>query len=105
MFLTRRNLLGGALLLPILFPALAQGQGLSSIDTGDTAWILTSSALVLFMTIPGLALFYAGLVRGRNVLSVLMHCFVLTAFMSVIWLFVGYSMAFSTAGMEGATDY
>ena len=73
MFLTRRNLLGGALLLPILFPALAQGQGLSSIDTGDTAWILTSSALVLFMTIPGLALFYAGLVRGRNVLSVLMH--------------------------------
>ena len=100
MFLTRRNLLGGALLLPILFPALAQGQGLSSINTGDTAWILTSSALVLFMTIPGLALFYAGLVRGRNVLSVLMHCFVLTAFMSVIWLFVGYSMAFSTAGME-----
>ena len=100
MFLTRRNLLGGALLLPILFPALAQGQGLSSINTGDTAWILTSSALVLFMTIPGLALFYAGLVRGRNVLSVLMHCFVLTAFMSVIWLFVGYSMAFSTVGME-----
>jgi len=61
MFLIRRNLLGGTLLLPILFPSLAQAQDLSSLDTGDTAWILTSSALVLFMTIPGLALFLCGL--------------------------------------------
>ena len=88
----------GFFLLPFLLPTLAFGQ--DTIDTGDTAWILTSSALVLFMTIPGLALFYAGLVRGRNVLSVLMHCFVLTAMMSLIWLVFGYTMAFSTAGME-----
>jgi Amt family ammonium transporter len=91
----------GFFLLPFLLPTLAFGQ--DTIDTGDTAWILTSSALVLFMTIPGLSLFYAGLVRSRNVLSVLMHCFVLTAMMSLIWLVVGYSMAFSTAGMEAGT--
>jgi len=97
---SRKNLLLGTLSLAFLFPCLAFGQDTSSIDTGDTAWILTSSALVLFMTIPGLSLFYAGLVRGRNVLSVLMHCFVLTALMSVIWVIVGYSMAFSTVGME-----
>ncbi len=95
-----RKLLIGAALLPILFPSLAMAQGSSGLDSGDTAWILTASALVLFMTIPGLSFFYAGLVRGRNVLSVLMHCFVLTGLMSVIWLVVGYSMAFSTVGME-----
>ena len=67
----------------------------SAIDSGDTAWILTSTALVLFMTIPGLSLFYAGLVRPRNVLSVLMQCFVITALMTVIWLVAGYSLAFS----------
>jgi Amt family ammonium transporter len=67
----------------------------AALDTGDTAWVLTSTALVLFMTIPGLALFYAGLVRTRNVLSVLMHCLALTAFMSVLWLAGGYSLAFA----------
>ncbi len=97
---SRKPLFIGVFLLAFLFPSLALGQGSSPIDTGDTAWILASSALVLFMTIPGLSLFYAGLVRGRNVLSVLMHCFVLTALMSVIWLVVGYSLAFSTVGME-----
>ena len=60
------------------------------LDSGDTAWILVSTALVLFMTIPGLALFYAGLVRSKNVLSVLMHCFALTGLMSVLWLAFGY---------------
>lgn len=94
------TLRSGIALLPFLLPTLAMGQDAQSIDTGDTAWILTASALVLFMTIPGLSLFYAGLVRGRNVLSVLMHCFVITALMSVIWLLVGYTMAFSTEGME-----
>lgn len=100
MLLRNRTLRRSVALLPLLLPALAMGQDANAIDTGDTAWILTSSALVLFMTIPGLSLFYAGLVRGRNVLSVLMHCFAITALMSVIWLAVGYSMAFSTVGME-----
>jgi Amt family ammonium transporter len=69
------------------------------IDRGDTAWILTSTALVLFMTIPGLSLFYAGLVRTKNVLSVLMQCFVLTALLTLLWLAYGYSLAFDTTGM------
>ncbi len=66
----------------------------------DTAWMLTSTALVLFMTIPGLALFYGGLVRAKNVLSVLMQCFALTAILSVVWVIIGYSLAFNTDGME-----
>lgn len=70
------------------------------LNSGDTAWMLTSTALVLFMTIPGLALFYGGLVRVKNVLSVLMQCFALTALMTIIWIAVGYSIAFDTTGME-----
>jgi Amt family ammonium transporter len=66
-----------------------------TLDTGDTAWILTSTALVLFMTIPALALFYGGLVRTRNVLSILMQCLILTAAMSLLWLMGGYSLAFA----------
>jgi Amt family ammonium transporter len=73
------------------------------LDTGDTAWILTSTALVLFMTIPGLALFYGGLVRTKNVLSVLMQCFALTALVTVMWLVAGYSLAFDTSGMVAGT--
>ena len=64
-------------------------------NSGDTAWILTSTALVLFMTIPGLALFYGGLVRSKNVLSILMQCFVITSLMSILWLIAGYSLAFT----------
>ena len=67
----------------------------STINSGDTAWLLTSTALVLFMMIPGLALFYAGLVRAKNILSILMQCFALTAVLSLVWLAVGYSLAFS----------
>ncbi|MGB5812090.1 MAG: ammonium transporter [Polyangiales bacterium] len=78
-------------------PAHVRAQ--DTLDTGDTAWILTSTALVLFMTIPGLALFYGGLVRTKNVLSVLMQCFTLTALVTVIWLVAGYSLAFDTTGM------
>src|SRR6202008_600864 len=63
---------------------------------GHNAWMMTSAALVLFMTMPGLALFYGGLVRSKNVLSVLMHCFAMTALMSVLWLVIGYSGAFGT---------
>lgn len=71
-----------------------------TIDTGDNAWMLTSSALVLMMTAPGLALFYGGLVRKKNVLSVMMQCFFLMGLMTVIWALYGYSLAFST-GPEG----
>ena len=74
-------------------------------DSGDTAWMLTSTALVLFMTIPGLALFYGGLVRVQNVLSVLMQCFALTGLITIVWIICGYSLAFNTAGMEAGKDY
>jgi Amt family ammonium transporter len=70
------------------------------LNTGDTAWMLTSSVLVLMMTIPGLSLFYAGMVRTKNVLSVFMQCFAITALVTVIWTVYGYSMAFDTTGME-----
>jgi len=70
----------------------------STLDTGDTAWILTSTALVLFMTIPGLAFFYAGLVRGKNVLSVLMQCFTLVCLVSVLWVIFLYDFAFGGGG-------
>ncbi|MYA72619.1 ammonium transporter [Candidatus Poribacteria bacterium] len=75
-------------------------QDATAPDSGDTAWMLTSTALVLFMTIPGLALFYGGLVRVQNVLSVLMQCFALTGLITIIWIICGYSLAFNTAGME-----
>ena len=68
------------------------------IDTGNTAWLLTATALVFFMTLPGLALFYGGLVRAENVLSVMMHCFAIACLVSVLWLLVGYSLAFNGVG-------
>jgi len=86
-----------ALTLPTLISAPVMADTISG---GDTAWILTSTALVLFMTIPGLSLFYAGLVRVKNVLSVLMQCFALTALMSVLWFVIGYTLAFGSAGVE-----
>jgi ammonium transporter, Amt family len=79
---------------------LAQDAATPTLNSGDTAWMLTATALVLFMTIPGLALFYAGLVRSKNVLSVLMQCFAITAMVTVLWTLYGYSLAFSTTGME-----
>ena len=81
-------------------PSLAMAQDATTPDSGDTAWMLTSTALVLFMTIPGLALFYGGLVRVQNVLSVLMQCFALTGLITILWIICGYSLAFNTAGME-----
>ena len=68
------------------------------VESGDTAWVLTATALVLFMTLPGLALFYAGLVRVKNTLSVMMHCVAIACLMSVLWLAFGYSLAFDGAG-------
>ena len=82
-------------LLSMSWPAAA-----SDISGADTAWLLTATALVLFMTIPGLSLFYGGLVRVRNVLSVLMQCFALTALMSLVWFVAGYTIAFGSAGVE-----
>lgn len=72
------------------------------LDGADTAWILTATALVLFMTIPGLSLFYGGLVRSKNVLSVLMQCFAITCVVSILWLVIGYSLAFSDGGGANA---
>ena len=73
----------------VLTPTAASAQ--DALDTGDTAWILISTGLVLFMMIPGLAMFYAGLVRTRNVLSVFMHCFGITALITILWTVCGYS--------------
>ncbi|MBT5489071.1 MAG: ammonium transporter, partial [Halieaceae bacterium] len=84
-----------AFLLPTLMSAPAMADAISG---ADTAWMLTSTALVLFMTLPGLSLFYAGLVRVKNALSVLMQCFALTALMSVLWFVIGYTLAFGSSG-------
>jgi Amt family ammonium transporter len=92
-----RKLLPAAVAVLVL-PSLAEAQ---AIDSGDTAWIMTSTALVLFMTLPGLALFYGGLVRTKNVLSVLMQCFAICCAISIVWLVIGYSMAFSDTAANG----
>ncbi|NEV62697.1 ammonium transporter [Thiorhodococcus minor] len=78
-------------------PVLASAQE-DALNSGDTAWMLTATALVLFMTIPGLSLFYAGLVRSKNVLSVLMQCFAITCMMSILWAVYAYSFAFTDGG-------
>ena len=75
----------------LLTPSISSAQ---EINGANTAWILTSTALVLFMTLPGLSLFYGGLVRTKNVLSVLMQCFAIAVTISILWLIVGYSIAF-----------
>ena len=80
-------------------PAMCAAQ---EIDAANTGWILTSTALVLFMTIPGLSLFYAGLVRQKNVLSVLMQCFAITCAASIVWFAVGYSLTFTDGGSANA---
>ena len=85
------------LLLALSAPlAVAQEAGASNIDSGDTAWMLTATVLVLLMTIPGLSLFYGGLVKSKNILSVLMQCFFITAVMSILWVICGYSLAAGT---------
>ena len=92
----------GALLVGGLFavPAFAQAAAAPKLDSGDTAWMLVSSMLVLMMTIPGVALFYGGMVRAKNLLSVLMQCFAITALVSVLWIVYGYTLAFSAEGMH-----
>ncbi|MGZ8952204.1 MAG: ammonia channel protein, partial [Methylobacter sp.] len=86
-----RRLFLGLLLLPDLAFA-------DQLNQANTAWVLTSTALVLFMTIPGLSLFYAGLVRSKNVLSVLMQCFAITCLVSILWLAGVYSFIFADGG-------
>ncbi len=83
------------LILLALLPSLALAEEGATLNTGDTAWVLVSTALVLMMTIPGLALFYAGMVRKKNILSTMMHSFGAAAVVSVMWVLVGYSLAFS----------
>ncbi len=89
-----KKLMAGAI---SALPLLSHADELSG---ADTAWILTATALVLFMTIPGLSMFYAGLVRSKNVLSVFMQCFALTGLMSILWFVVGYTIAFGSSGVE-----
>jgi Amt family ammonium transporter len=88
----RAPLAAAALMALVAAPAMAQDG--PKIDTGDTAWMLTSTALVLLMTIPGLALFYAGMVRKKNVLATMMQSFTITALVTVVWMVAGYSLAF-----------
>ena len=87
-----------ALMLSCVAASPAHAGGAKAPDTGDTAWVLVASALVLFMTLPGLALFYGGLVRARNLLSVLMHCFVICCVVSLLWAAFGYSLSFGHGG-------
>ncbi|AJE23102.1 ammonium transporter [Azotobacter chroococcum] len=94
-----RKSAGLAALFSLFLPAMASAQE-ASLDSGDTAWMLTATALVLFMTVPGLALFYGGMVRSKNLLSVMMQCFAITGLISVLWVLFGYSLAFDTTGME-----
>ena len=90
----RLRRLAAALAACFAYPATAFAQTEPAANSGDTAWILTASALVLMMTIPGLGLFYGGLVRARNVLSVVMHSFVILCTVSLLWVVGGYSMVF-----------
>src|SRR5580700_7937454 len=102
----QRLMLATSMLLLLTLSAAAQAPAPAApaapkLDSGDTAWMLTSMALVLMMTIPGLALFYGGMVRKKNLLSTLMQSFSITALITVLWWIVGYSIAFT----PGSTPY
>lgn len=88
--------------MALAVPALAQDAAAPKLDTGNTAWMLTSTALVLMMTIPGLALFYGGMVRKKNVLATIMQSFAITALVTIIWFVAGYSLAFTDGGGANA---
>src|ERR1044072_7109440 len=89
-----KHIVFALLFLFFALPAFAQTPA-ATIDSGDTAWMLTSAALVLFMTIPGLFLFYGGLVRSKNVLGMLMQNFIMVGIITVQWIVIGYSLAFA----------
>jgi ammonium transporter, Amt family len=82
----------------VLFPSMVLAEETPILSSGDTAWMLTATALVLFMTIPGLSLFYGGMVRSKNILSVLMQCFAITSLMTLLWVIYAYSIAFGGDG-------
>ncbi|MCA9461939.1 MAG: ammonium transporter [Nitrospira sp.] len=105
--LYRVSVLGLLLFLLGAGRGFANDVGVTSINSGDTAWVLISSALVLAMIIPGLALFYGGMVRSKNVLSTMMHSFIAISLVSVIWVFWGYSLAFAPdiGGVIGGLDW
>ena len=94
-----KSLLGLLVVGMVAVPSIALADELNS---GDTAWMITATVLVLFMTIPGLSLFYAGMVRSKNVLSVLMQCFAITGLMSILWALFVYSLAFDDSGSMNA---
>jgi ammonium transporter, Amt family len=95
---------GLTLLLPIMLAAAparaAAPPKIPAVDTGDTAWMLASTALVLLMTVPGLALYYAGMVRKKNILATLMQCFAITCIVTIVWTVAGYSLAFTNGTGE-----
>src|SRR3978361_319447 len=100
--MTLRQFAGLGARLSLVTPGLAMAAdevAAPVLNSGDTAWMLTSTALVLFMTVPGLALFYGGMVRSKNILSVMMQCFAITGLVSILWMLYGYSLAFDTTGM------
>jgi hypothetical protein len=108
------GLMGTGMAMAGVLPALAEeaasqapASAVSAVNTGDTAWVLVSTALVMLMTIPGLALFYGGLVRKKNVLSVLMQCFFLMCAVSLQWVLFGYSLSFGpdVKGILGNLDW
>ena len=102
--MSRHFKIAGLILAAAALPSLAFAQD-ATINSGDTAWILTATALVLFMSLPGLALFYGGLVRAKNYLSVLMKVYAIAALASIVWVVAGYSIAFGTAnGYWGGLD-
>src|ERR1700742_1611204 len=95
----------GAATLATTGSAFAAAAPPDPLNAGDTAWMLTSSALVLMMTIPGLALFYGGMVRKKNVLATLAQSFGATALITVLWMVIGYSIAFTTNGDAGTNKF
>jgi Amt family ammonium transporter len=98
LYLARQAIIAPTFLVVLLTTRAADAAEVSAVNTGSSAWVLVASALVLFMTLPGLALFYGGLVRARNLLSVMMHCFAICCIASVIWGLFGYSLAFGGGG-------
>ena len=88
------------LFILLMMPVAAFAEETASISSGDTAWMIVATALVLFMTIPGLSLFYGGLVRTKNVLSIFVQCFAITCLITILWVIYGYSVAFDTTGMQ-----
>ena len=100
-----RILVAGLFLVGALWAAPALAQDAAALDSGDTAWMLTATVLVLMMTIPGVALFYGGMVRKKNVLGTVMQSFTVVCLITVVWMVAGYSLAFSPGGaLVGGLD-